>query len=297
MVQHPRNSSSVTTKWLAVSVGLLWICSHDQNQNAFFVKGQDSCDSCKYNGNDATDCKDYGLLDNTELIAWYTGTQLCMDEYNIKINSPNAETICSTSSSFVSDMRFGFLSSSTARLGLGEKSQGGFFFEQDESNKVVLKESITVDGITVNCQASEGDCYNNAMKPYFANDPNGKSEMEDVCSTLFAKVQVDRQLEQSIIRGRLCMESQDATTAAIPSFCDPLWTQLEAVMVDYSDKACPFFQFGTQNTPIPGCDDEADGNTNVDKGNDDSSGSVCLSSRNVFTMATRILVAIRMLAM
>jgi hypothetical protein len=66
----------------------------------------------------------------------------------------------------------------------------------------VLKDQITVNGQSYDCETSESDCYN-AMKAYFSSSP-GSDEMMDVCETIVDKVAVDRELEQvgsTILKG------------------------------------------------------------------------------------------------
>ena len=208
------------------------------------------CDQCQFDGNDADGCFDYGLIDNTEVVPWPLGTQGCKDTYKIKIDSPNADSVCASSSSFVNDMRFGSLQNSQALLGVGV-SDGGFF-EQDESNGslINIKDTITIDGKTIDCKSSESNCYN-GMKPYFDTAP-GKSEKDDICSTLYNQVKVNSQLEQSTLRTRLCEESRAGET--IPSSCEPLLATLETKLKEYSSKACSGFAFGVGSKVIPGCE-------------------------------------------
>jgi hypothetical protein len=211
-----------------------------------FVKAE--CDRCDFNGNDPSDCKDYGLIDNSVFIGWHLGSEACSDEFKLTITSPDPSLICGSANSFVNELKFGD-SLDTAKLGLGV-AEGGFFV--DGGN---LKDEITIDGQTVDCEASESDCYN-AMKPYFDQDSNGKKEMEDVCDTLENNVKKDRQVLQSTIRNRLCSEFRDGTV--IPDVCSPLWEQLKEQMDKYPDKICAGFAFGTQNKPIPGCADDGE---------------------------------------
>ena len=212
------------------------------------VVAEKDCDRCKFDGNDAIDCKDYGLIDNSVLIGWPLGSEDCMGAFNIAITSQDPSIICASANSFVNELRFGS-SLDTAKLGLGV-SEGGFF-----DDGPVLKDTITIDGTTHDCDASESDCYN-AMKPFFESNPDGQKEMKDVCDQLVNKVANDKQLEQGILRDRLCLEHKDGTT--IPATCEPLWAQLLEQINMYPDKGCQGFAFGAQNTPIPGCEGESD---------------------------------------
>ena len=134
--------------------------------------------------------------------------------YNILIASIDPSTVgCSNPrnvNSFVNGIKFETIPNSV-RGGLGI-SEGGFFEQQN--GVFVLKDSITIDGNTIDCQASESDCYN-AMKDYFAVSP-GVDEMDQVCETVVNKVTVDRELEQSTVRNRLCT---DVKAGASPIFC------------------------------------------------------------------------------
>jgi len=208
------------------------------------VRAQE-CDRCNFDGEDPSDCKDYGLIDNSELVAWHIASEDCLDTFNIKVTSTDPSLICSSANGFVSELQNGS-ALTTARLGLGV-SEGGFF---DDNG---LKDQITINGETYNCEESASSCYS-AMRTYFQSDPEGQQEMDDVCSTLENKVVLDRQLEQSTARNRLCQEFRSGTT--IPDSCNPLWDQLQGKMDEYSDKDCPGFAFGTQNMAIPGCPDQ-----------------------------------------
>lgn len=206
------------------------------------------CDMCHFDGLDDQDCKDYGLIDNSELVAWNVASDDCMAEFNIQISTPDPSLICASANSFVNELQFGS-SLTTAKLGLGV-ADGGFF---DESGS--LLSNITVSGQPLDCEATESDCFN-ALKSYFESDVDGQEEMADVCETLQNSVMKDRQLEQSTIRNRLCQESRDGTI--IPDTCSPLWEQLELKMQEYNDTNCAFFAFGTQNQTIPGCEEDED---------------------------------------
>ena len=207
-----------------------------------------TCDQCQFDGKDSSDCKDYGMIDK-EIVPWPMGSQDCKKNYGIKITSIDPSLTCSSSNSFVNSLKNGDLAQSNAKFGLGV-SEGGFFEQDPNTALPVLKDSITIGGKSYNCKASQSNCYN-AMKPYFANNPNGQKEMKDVCNTLYNKYRNDQQMEQSTLRIRLCNESRKGEV--IPSFCNPLWPLVEQKMKDYPKKACPGFGMGVGSTPIPGC--------------------------------------------
>ena len=258
----PKKSNNVfqkiflTTKSLSLLPLLLLL-----NLAAVAVTGQETCDRCVFDGKDELDaCKDYGLIDNSVLIGWYLGTEECMDVFDIAINSPvDSALICDSANSFVNELKFG-TSLNTAKLGLGVGSSdntGGAFYNDGP----ILKDEIIVDGVTYDCTINNGsECYA-AMKQYFEFNPNGQAEMNDVCNQLVNKIANDKQLEQSILRNRLCLEYKDGVT--IPDVCDPLCTQLLEQITIYAatdedadtEKACQGYSFGVQDTTeIPGCD-------------------------------------------
>ena len=208
-----------------------------------------TCDACAFDGTDQEDCKVYGKIDD-QLIAWNKGSEECKEIYDIAINSgvdPNI--ICASASSFVNDLRFGFLQSSTAKLGLG-MSEGGFF-EQGDGNAIVLLDSVTINGAVFDCSVSKSDCYN-AMKPYFESDSQGQQEMMQVCETLYSQAKTDRELEESTLRIRLCQEVRDDPTleTSAAAVCDPLLAQLVEQLEAFPSKDCSGFGFGPGSTDI-----------------------------------------------
>ena len=207
------------------------------------------CDQCQFTSNDAEDCKVYGAIDD-RLIAWNKASSDCLDLYNIVIDSIDPSLVGCDSPrnvhSFVNGIKFETIPNSV-RGGLGE-SEGGFFEQQN--GVYVLKNTITIDGTTIDCEASESDCYN-AMKDYFAVDP-GLTEMNEVCETVVNKVAVDRELEQSTVRNRLCTDAKAG--ASLPSVCEPLGSQVSEEVQSNPDKDCSGFQFGPGNQIPPGCD-------------------------------------------
>jgi len=117
----------------------------------------------------------------------------------------------------------------------------------------VLKDTITVNGETFDCEASSSSCYN-AMKIYFA-DGEGAQEMDDVCAKILAQVAVDNELEQSDARNRICQDIKEGTTP--PSSCGTLVDEVEAAIAAEPDKICAGFAFGPGTTIAPGCEDAA----------------------------------------
>jgi hypothetical protein len=234
-----------------------------------------ACDQCQFDGSDDADCFDYGLIDNSFLIAWPLGSQDCLDTYDIVISSPSGDPslVCASSNSFVNELKLGS-SLAQAKQGLGV-DEGGFF---NDDATGTLKDSITINGETYDCEASSNDCYN-AMKDYFESDPAGMTEMQQVCDQLRNRVFNDKQQEQSTLRNRLCLESQENGDSSIPAECEPLFSELQTQMAEYPDKDCQGFAFGVQNMVIPGCE----GVTTGGGGNDnDTPGSAAAGNANMF---------------
>lgn len=227
------------------------------------------CDQCQFTSNDAEDCKVYGAIDD-ELIAWNRASTDCLDLYNILIASIDPSSVgCSNPqnvNSFVNGIKFEIIPNSV-RGGLGE-SQVGFFEEQN--GVYVLKDTITIDGTTIDCEASESDCYN-AMKDYFAVSP-GAEEMDQVCETVVNKQSLDRELEQSAVRNRLCTDVKAGVS--LPSVCEPLASQVSEEVQSNPDKDCSGFQFGPGNKVPPGCEDTLAGDSSNPTSGSFSLGSV-----------------------
>ncbi|KAL7536867.1 hypothetical protein ACHAXR_007444 [Thalassiosira sp. AJA248-18] len=228
---------------------------------------------CQFDGDQQQGtCRDYGYINEDDgtktLIPWHIGSDGCMAEFNIQISSLDPTSSCSSANGFVNSLRFGDLASSTAKLGLGVGAMppDGFFEQANSYSTIALKDSITIDGTSYDCAVSESGCYN-AMKPYFESDPSGEKEMEDVCSKLEGQVKVDAQLEQSTLRNAMCQQisSASSTTQAL---CEPLWGQLEQIILQHPSKECSGYSFGIGNTALPPCDGSAaDSSTPITRSN------------------------------
>lgn len=216
---------------------------------SLFISTRGECDQCKFTQNDPSSCKVYGLVDG-KLVAWHKASTDCLDLYPVGIASINPDSVgCGDPrnvNSFVNAIKFESIPNSVrGGLGVGEV---GFFVQQN--GVYSLKDEITVNGNTIDCEASESDCYN-AMKEYFAVSP-GLEEMNQVCDTINNKIAVDRELEQSALRNQLCTETKAGTDH--PSACEPLASQVDEQVAANPSKDCSGFQFGTQNMTIPGCE-------------------------------------------
>ena len=236
-----------------------------------------ACNACLFDGQDPASCIIYGKVDD-EVIEWNTGSRECKGFFDIAISSLDPNTSCQSTNAFVNSLKFGDLASSTSKLGLGVSSDGGAFFTQDDSNRIVLVPSITINGETSNCETSESGCYSK-MNGYFS-EGDGAKEMEDVCETLYNQVRVDRNLEESVLRIRICSELAEG--AVVPLDCDPLAVQVGDLRASNPDQDCSGYGFETPLSTVPGCEDvletAEDGTTTLasdsDRGTPESSASV-----------------------
>lgn len=215
-----------------------------------FVKGQEAGCPCLFNGEDPDDCVVWGTLDG-ELKAWSSTDQACLDAYQIKIDAPDPSLLCSSANSFVNGLKNGALSLSTVKFGLGIP-YGGFWEESTMNPDIpVLKDSITIDGTTYDCEASESDCYN-AMKPYFETDAEGIQEKDDVCQQIQNMLRTARETEQSVLRVRICQEDREGT--AIVSECSAMFSEMESELAAFSSMNCGGFGTGIGSQTLPDCD-------------------------------------------
>lgn len=211
-----------------------------------------TCDMCFFTSDDASDCRVYGKIDGN-LTSWTKASEDCLDAYTIKNTGvdplsvgcgdpPNANTFVNFG------IRQGIIPNSVLP-GLGVAAGG--FFEQGSGRAYVLKDSITVNGETIDCEASESDCYA-AMRTYFAIGGAGAQELQDVCDTILANVANDRELEQSAARNRICQDIQGGTTP--PTGCGDLVSEVQKAMDEYPEKqACSSFAFGPDNDVSQHC--------------------------------------------
>jgi hypothetical protein len=206
--------------------------------------------ACRFDGNDSEDCVVWGTLDR-ELKSWPLADQDCLDAYDISVNAADPSIVCSSATAFVNALKTLELSPATVKFGLGIP-YGGFWEESPSSPDIpLLKDSITIDGITYDCEASESDCYN-AMKPYFESDEEGIKEMEDVCEQLVNVQRNARELEQSTLRVRLCQE--DRTGQTILSECSTMFDAMEPDLQAFSTMSCGGFGTGVGSQVLSECD-------------------------------------------
>jgi hypothetical protein len=251
----------------------------------FFVSSTTACDQCQFDGTDVDDCKDYGLIDNSVLVAWPLGPQDCLDFYDISVTSGDPSIICLSANSFVNELRLG-TSLEETKAGLGVQ-EGGFFNEDG-----TLKEQITVDGTAIDCEptvenpsATALDCYD-AMTTYFESF-DGQREMLDVCDQLQLKTFNNKQLEQSTLRIRICsLLADDDGEIAMDTSCARIVEEVETQMSNYPDKDCSGFGFGTQSMTIPGCEDNGSGggDDDGDDGGDESAAATTTVAALVVSM-------------
>lgn len=273
---------SITSSCLAGAV-LLLLSSNINNCGG--VNAQE-CDQCLFTSEDAADCKVYGKIDG-ELIPWLKASQDCIDVYGNNVASIDPFSVgCDPVSvnTFVNSGISGGNIPNSILGGLGV-AEGGFFVQQTQGGTYVLKDSITVTGTTYDCEASATSCYN-AMKDYFQTT-SGANEMNDVCSQILNRVLNDREREQTSLRNRLCREAKDGNT--LDSSCANLAAQVEERLAAKPDEGCANYAFGTQNTVIPGCQDQnvpINNNNTTSNNNDTSSGFLVTNALSVsFLMA------------
>ena len=210
-------------------------------------QGNNPC-ACQFLDSDPPDCKVYGQLGDDVLIGWSKASQECLDLHSIKVQSidpntlkgmfPNPDGSGANPSAFVNYLRFqaGTSAVNGIRLSFDE------FFAEDvtRAGTAVLRETIVVKGVTYECKPSENDCWNTALKTYFAEEP-GKSEMEEVAVDLYNRQKLDRELEQSTVRIAICSESGDV--------CEPLKAEIEDRKKNAS--GCSAFGLGPAENEIP----------------------------------------------
>ena len=217
----------------------------------------ETCEACLFDGSDTSSCVIYGKVDD-QVVNWSLGTDSCKDNYNIFISSIDPEVSCASANAFVSSIRFGDLSNSASRLGLGVNSEGGAFFVEDfqkNNNNIELADQITINGVSKNCGASSdgvGECYN-LMKEYFEEGADGQTEKDQVCEKLYNQVRLDRNLEESTLRIRLCTELKDEQ--AIDVDCMPLGSQVGDLVRADQERDCSAFGFETPLSSIFACKD------------------------------------------
>ena len=213
----------------------------------FHVAAQE-CDQCFFTSDDADDCRVYGKIDGV-LVSWLKASEDCLDAYQIQNTGIDPFSVgCDPSNvnTFVNSGLSGGAIPNSVLAGLGV-SEGGFYEGDD---LYVLKDNITVGGVSYDCEVAKSNCYN-AMKTYFA-DGEGAQEMADVCNKILGQVRVDRELEQSDARNRICQDIKDGTTPATD--CGSLVDEVQSAVDAEPDKICAGFAFGSGTTTAPGCE-------------------------------------------
>eukprot|EP00986_Skeletonema_menzelii_P000678 scaffold193_cov157-Skeletonema_menzelii.AAC.10 len=205
--------------------------------------------ACLFDGNDVDNCAVYGVLGD-RLKGFPKAEQACLDAYQIKKDAPDPFIMCSSANSFVNALKNGPLQNSGVKFGLGVPY--GVFWEESPSNAdlPVLKDSIEIDGTAYDCNASQSNCYN-AMKPYFESDPIGQKEMQDVCEQMENEVRNARELEQSILRVRICSEYRES--AVIETECTSMFNEMESDLESYASLNCGGFGVGSGTRELPSC--------------------------------------------
>mmetsp|Transcript_28559 Transcript_28559/g.88367 ORF Transcript_28559/g.88367 Transcript_28559/m.88367 type:complete len:262 (+) Transcript_28559:147-932(+) len=206
---------------------------------------------CRFDGADPPDCVVYGQLGDGELIAFHRASQDCLDQFSIKdqavdedqleIMFPNADGTGGRPSAFVSWLRFDG--------GAVVESQKASFPQifVEVGGKMVLRDAVALDGVQggneINCDPASA-CWQ-AFKLWLGD--RGADEMADVGRTLWARMASSRELEQALVRVRLC---SDGDPAAV---CAPLAAQVADLTVQRPDKACSAFGLGPGSRDLPDC--------------------------------------------
>ena len=238
-------TAKVTAGVLAISSGLFFDASP-----VLLAQAADVCDQCFFTSDDADDCRVYGKIDG-ELVSWLKAPNDCLNAYQIQNTGIDPFSVgCDPQNvnTFVNSGLSGGSIPNSVLAGLGV-SEGGFY---DELNSVnVLKDSITVNGVSYDCKEAKSICYN-AMKVYFVDGAAGAQEMDDVCQKILGQVRVDAELEQSDARNRICQDIKEGTTTF--SSCGTLVEEVQSTIDLEPDKICAGFAFGPGKTMAPGCE-------------------------------------------
>lgn len=252
-----------------------------------------SCDQCRFGGadNDTADCKVYGQIGGT-LVAWTRASADCLNAFNIKIASTDPTSVgCNTdpinANAFVNAIRFETIPNSV----LGGLGGDNDFFVQDAAGIYSLNDSIVVAGQSYDCETSESDCYT-ALKTYFEST-TGAAEMADVCDTVIDQVLVDRELEQSTVRIRLCQEEEEeeetsSSSESAAAVCQVLADQVAAKKAELPNTVCSGFGFGPDPIAIPGCDDD-DGRTTTTTGGTSTGAAATTPTMTTTTSSATIM--------
>lgn len=226
------------------------------------------CDQCQFDGKDSRHCKVYGQLRDRRLIGWEKADRYCLNFYNVQIRSlghtdlsllfPDVDGQNGYVNSFVD-----WLKSDTGAVS-NDIKLGYEEFWDDQNGVAVLKKTINVGGTEVKCEGSLV-CYT-AIKSYFRVDP-GASEMAAIGKQLHKQQRRDRELEQSLIRIRIC-NSGDTPE------CGALNRQVQLNKKQQPDRACSAFGLGPGNITIPGCGPDASNLRGGDDGDDLSNEGV-----------------------
>jgi hypothetical protein len=214
------------------------------------ISVESACDMCTFAGSDSDDCRVYGQIGDRNLIPWYRASQECLDEFQIKDEAidpdtlstifPDSDGVGGSVNGFVNYLKF----NSGGTVVDGIKASFSIFFAENENDIITLRDKFEFDGTSYDCSACESSCYD-AMKKYFSEEP-GSSEMVEVGKTLYLAAATSREKEQSFVRIRLCNET--ATSS-----CEPLASQVTSIRVNNSEKACSAYGLGPAGVAIPGC--------------------------------------------
>lgn len=221
--------------------------------------------NCQYtNSSTEANCRVYGLLGNATdassvLVPWYRATQECLNDYKIKISfmdtstliamCPNSNGTGAVTNLIINEMKFNSLNPAVQAL---MKFYDEWFEEGNTADVYQLKNNITDDtGSVIDCESSSSNCWN-VISQYFTKNPK---DFEQICTEFHNRYRMNKELEQSTIRGRICQEiSPSSTDLGVSTNCSDLAKQLNDIMATQpSDASCNRYQFGPSTRTVPTC--------------------------------------------
>ena len=204
--------------------------------------GENFC-PCEFISPEDPDCRVYGQLGDGHLIAWYKADQACLDEFQIKDRAvdldvlermcPNLNGTDGNVDAYVNYIRF-----TEGVVGDAMRAYLPQFFDPEDG----LVSNYTTDaGVFLDCEANPSFCWNE-IKFIVSTQPQILTE---ACSDLWVRQINSLNLEQSVLRVRLCQED-NATEA-----CEPLFSQVKAGQAANPDSFCSAFGLGPAGAELP----------------------------------------------
>jgi hypothetical protein len=190
----------------------------------------------------------YGHLGDGELIPWNRANQTCLEEFNIKVSSIDADrmfAMCPYPNSTDASLQLLF-AEFRGNPGPAIKAIQAYYPQFWVESSTTPGTYVLVDTINdqqnnpIECESSENLCWG-AIKEYFSANPEA---IDTACREFHDRYAFERELEQSTIRIRLCQEA--GSTA-----CEPLASQVIEIQELKPNKACSAYGLGPGNTPLP----------------------------------------------